>query len=142
METLFAKIKEKIKCKDVTYFSSQRNAISLFDAMETYNIKVASKNDFLEICRLLKYEKNKNGSLKSFRKEEWHGYCEWKGEIFCSEDTNWLIDRVNLDNQQRTQQEEEDELYKKIKNSETSEEIKKILIEVFNEKSPSNEYWK
>lgn len=138
---LLLKIQSKVYTQNTSYFYSQKKAISLFEALKYYNVDFAVQEDFFAICEKLDFEKDKYGKLLIYDVEEWYDHAPWGEEIPCEKETVSLIKAVNKSNKKRFQKKEKSKFYSKILTMETSEEIKLALIEIFNEKFPTEAYW-
>ncbi|MEE1282161.1 MAG: AbiH family protein [Acutalibacteraceae bacterium] len=138
IEKLLCKLKIKIEAKDRSYFYSQRKTISLYDVLKYYGLELTTQDDFLAICEKLDFKRNKNGKVYFYEKEEWEHIIIWgDDEIPCDEETAQLISKINKSNKKRFQEDESS----KILTLKSSEEIKDVLIHLFEEENPDDTYW-
>lgn len=140
IDNLLTKIQEKVKESDISYFNSQRNAISLFEALKYQNIDRVKKEDLFEICKLLEYETDINGNLIYLREEEWYYNAPWE-EDPCNIETLSLVNRVNEWNTKRFKADESRKVYAELLNKKDIEEIKDGLLALFSTDNPSEDYW-
>lgn len=141
MNALLGKIKNKIETTDLSYFYSQRKVISLFEALKYYCIDYADIETFYRICEKLDYETDKEGALVAFSEYEWCEFWLFDGEEQSANEIVDLVRRVNSNNLNRFKNGEQSKIYAKLLTAETINEIKKELIEIFNEENPCKKYW-
>lgn len=142
IDELQLKLKRKVEEKDLSYFYSQRKAISLFEALKYQGLEFARQDDFFAICEELNFERKKNGKLEFYDEEEWYDITPWNEVISCNKETSHLIKRINKSNKKRFQEAEPTKPYAKILTLESSEEMRDFLIGLFKEKNPNETYWK
>lgn len=91
INTLLAKIKDKLNSSDLTYFHDQENLISLYNAL-ILNVGIGKKSyeKFLNIAQLLYNEK----TYHIFHKEQWDN-ADYYGYSECDSNTAKLIKEIN-----------------------------------------------
>ena len=127
--SLLAKIRNKIKNKELKYFYSQKSVITLFDVLQKNGLAELYRRQLLQIA----YELMRHDGLQEpeqFDAEEW-GYCDYDNSFGCDPLTQKFVNTVNLYNINYFVPEEKDiqgfdeelELYQKL--IESKEEIDK-----------------
>jgi hypothetical protein len=142
IEKCLLEIKSEIETENLQYFYSQKDTISLFDALRYHDLELADKQIFLEICSSLDYEVDSKGNIVWLNCEEWNNYTPWGDEETCDIVTSELVSKVNQLNARRFLENENTKLYAPILTMKTSGEIKEALITIFGVDTPNKSYWK
>lgn len=142
-----SKIEKKITDKEVAYFHSQNNTITLFETLRSLDIRsldinLAQNKKFLDICKLLPFERDEKGNLKFFDPNEWYDYDFYGNKVYCKNSTLKLMKYVNISNEERFDKSALKTIYTEIPNMETPNEIKEALLQLLEEPNPTEEYWK
>jgi len=138
---LMERLREKVSNKDKDYFYSQQRVISVLEALRWNEINLFSINEFYEICKLLPYEKNRNGVYKSYEYEEWYDY-DPTGESPCSFDTMKLIDQVNAYNEKCYKSDVALIPYMHLKFTDNYDVFEQKILEILAEENPTPIFWK
>ena len=142
LDTLLNKIKLKYAMRDLSYFYSQRKAISLFDAFGEYGLDEFDTREYLSICKQLPCEE-RYGSPKRHNYNDWMKFSEAFGEEECSSNTQHLIDKINKYNKTRhNKKKQKQNPYLTLLEKTTVEEMRDYLLEILGEENPNGIYWK
>lgn len=142
VDTLFNKIKLKYITRDLSYFYSQRKAISLFDALGEYQLDEFDTKEYLSICKQL-YCEEIFGNPKRHDYNDWRKYSDIFGLEECPPNTKDLIDKINRHNKRRYKKKQQKQNpYLILLEKTTIEEMNECLIEILSEENPTDTYWK
>ena len=135
------KLEHKIQIKDTRYFHSQKNAISLFEALRHSKLK-RSANAIQDICSMLPYVTNAAGNLVLYDSGEWEDHTPWGDPIDCDVETLQLVNTVNRMNQVKCQERACTSLHQQIPVMQTVDNMVDALNTVLSEDVLSGDYWK
>lgn len=90
IENLIEKIQRKIDEQDLIYFHSQRNVISMYDALVS-NFEIENESQRLNIAKAL-YDHN---NYEIFDPDEWNDYDYSGTTVFCTSETIDFISDLN-----------------------------------------------
>lgn len=99
-DELFSKVNRKIEEKDLEYFSSQHNVISLYDALISYGCLKDHKNKLIKIAESL-YIATTKKNIPQYDSSDWFDVEFWGGPIQCSSETSNFIKLINQKNQEK-----------------------------------------
>ena len=142
IEELLSKIRIKILQKDLSYFYSQKKAISIFDSLKDLGVEDIKIDDFIAICRHLDFEESKSGKPILLDEEEWYEHTPWDKDIPCCEETRKLVNEVNKANEIKYSIRKAERKFGYLELVNTSEDLKNALISIFEEQKTNDEYWK
>ncbi len=140
IEELLSKVKSMYNTQDLTYFHSQRKAISLYEALCSYDIYEFDEKTYLSICKRISFEE-KLGRPLMYKHSDWSNYSEAFGEEECSPYTKRLIDKINEYNRVRYEKKQNENPYIALVKITDVEEMKTYLCEILTEDNPTQQYW-
>lgn len=140
IDSLLETLADHISQKDIDYFHSQRQVIGLLDILRWNDLKVFTVDDFYDICTMLPYEKNKMGTYKPYKYEEWYDGGP-RGESPCSNDVVDLIDRINDYNETKYKEDIENIPYMYLNFITDYNEFEQEVLRILNDENPTTIFW-